>query len=367
VKKLLATGLLCVGLAGTQAAPLNIVNVGPEIDCLFTTNCADVAVETTSPITIPGTTGTGILQTRVITGASNAPAAGLFAYEYRIDLTGITGATNTEPCFTNVVRSFTNRVVTFTNEVQSRTNPAGKVKQHTVRVPLATNLVVNSVTNTIPCPGTAACIQSLSINFRGLVPTLNLDTNDATVADQVYVVTNGGLGTVAPSSVTQSNGVITFNFTNAICPRESSLFVGLVSSNPPANVTATLDLSSGPNLTVPTRGPGRVVQPIPCNFNVLTTLIGNLEPADIEAPNIHARRGRLKSIENRLEAVQEAAEEGDIEATLEGLASIAHKATEGKNAWITGQDSQMIIAAIEDLLDCIQEFEETQNGDNGEQ
>jgi hypothetical protein len=364
VKRLLAMGLLCVGLAGAQAAPLNIVNVGAGIDCLFNTNCADTAIESTSPITLPGTTGSGFLQTRIITGGSNAPAAGLFGYEYRIDLTGITGATNTEPCVTNLVRSITNRVVTFTNvvEIERRTNAAGKVrvKNRSERVPVATNLVVTSVTNTIPCPGTAACIESLSINFRGLVSTLNLDTNSATITDQVYVVTSGGLGTVAPTSVTQSNGTVTFHFTNAICPGESSLFVGLVSSNPPTNVRATLDLTSGPNLTVAALGPGRLLQPIPCNFNILETLIGNLEASDIQAPNVHAQRGRLKSIANRLEALQRAAEEGDVEATLEGLASIANKIGEGQNAWINGQAGQMITGAIEDLLDCIQEFEEGQ-------
>jgi hypothetical protein len=360
-------GSLCVGLSVAQAAPLNVVNVGgTNIDCLFSTNCTDAAVESSSSFTLSGGTGTGVLQTRVITGGSNSPAAGLYAYEYRIDLSGITGATNAEPCFTNMVRSVTNRVVTFTNEVvtQTRTNPAGKVivKERTERVPVATNVTVTTVTNRVPCPGTAACVQSLTINFSGLVSTLNLDTNSATTTDQVYVVTSGGLGTVAPTSVTQNDGTVTFHFTNAICPGESSLFVGLVSSNPPANITATLDLSFGSDLHVAARGPGRVVQPIPCNFNILATLIDNLEASDIEAPNIHASRGRLKSILNRLDAVQQAAEEGDVEATIEGLNSIANKAGDDKNSWITGDAGQMIIAAIEDLLDCIQEFEEGQNG-----
>ncbi len=360
-------GFLLAGLAVVQAAPLNIVNVGgTNIDCLFTTNCVDAAIESSSPFTLPGTTGTGILLTRVITAGSNAPAAGLYAYEYRIDLSGITGATNAEPCFTNIVRSITNRVVTFTNEVvtQSRTNPAGKVivKTRTERVPVATNENVTTVTNRIPCPGTGACVQSLTINFSGLVSTLNLDTNSATLTDQVYVVTSGGLGTVAPTSVTQNDGTVTFNFTNAICPGESSLFVGLVSSNAPANINARLDLSFGSDVMVAARGPGRVVQPIPCNFDILETLIGNLEASDIEAPNINASRGRLKSILNRLDAVLQSAEEGDVEATIEGLNSIANKAGDDKNSWITGQTGEMIIAAIEDLLDCIQEFEEGQNG-----
>ena len=367
MKNILAMGFMCIGITAAQAAPLNVVNVGsPAINCQFNTNCVVVAADSSSPFILPGGTGTGILQTRVITGGSNAPAAGLYAYEYRIDLTGITGATNAEPCFTNMVRSSTNRVVTFTNQVvtQSRTNPAGKikVKERTERVPVATNEVVTTVTNRIPCPGTGACVQSLTIPFRGLVSSLNLDTNSATSTDQVYVVTSGGMGTVAPTSITQDDGTITFNFTNAICPGESSLFIGLVSSNPPANITAELDLSFGSDVMVAARGPGRVVQPIPCDFSELGTLIDNLEASDIEAPNINASRGRLKSIGNRFEALEQAAQEGDVEATLEGLMSIANKIGDDKNAWITGDAGEMITAAIEDLLDCIQEFDEGQNG-----
>ena len=369
MKKTLAIGFLCGGLAFAQAAPLNVVNVGgTNIDCLFSTNCADVAMESTSPFTLPGTTGTGLLVTRVITGGSNAPAAGLYAYEYRIDLSGITGATNAEPCFTNMVRAVTNRMIVFTNQVvtESRTNPAGKVKvkTRTERVPVATNVTVTSVTNRVPCPGTGACVESLTINFSGLVSSLDLDTNSLTSTDQVYVVTSGGLGTVAPTSVIQDNGTVTFNFTNAICPGESSLFIGLVSSNPPANITAELDLSFGSDVTLAARGPGRVTQPIPCDFGPLETLIDNLEPEDIEAPNIHAQRGRLKSIENRLNAVQQAAEEGDVEGAIGGLNSIANKIGDAKNSWITGDAGDMINAAIEDLLDCIEEFDESQNGDD---
>jgi hypothetical protein len=44
------------------------------------------------------------------------------------------------------------------------------------------------------------------------------------------------------------------------------------------------------------------------------------------------------------------------------LNSIANKAGDEKNSWITGDTGQEIIDAIEDLLDCIQEFEEEQNG-----
>jgi hypothetical protein len=362
VRKLLAAGFVCLGIAVTNAAPLNLVNVGaPAINCVFSTNCVVTATDTTNEITLGGTTGSGFLQTRTFVGGSNSPAAGLFGYEYRIDLRGITGVTNTQPCFTNVVRTVTNRVVVgFTNEVNCRTNPAGKVRCHTNRAPVLSNMVAQ-VTNTVPCPGTGACVQSLSVRFGSVVSGLNFDANSGTVTDQVYVVTSGGVGTIAPTSVTQSNGIVTFNFADPICPGESSFFFGLVWSNPPVDVAAVLDLTTGPNLVVGARAPGRARVPIPCDFNVLATLIANLDVGDIDAPNDNARRGRIGSIENRLQAAREAAAEGDIDAALEGLASIAHKAAEGNNTWITGQAGQMIIAAIEDLLNCIEEFEDTQN------
>jgi hypothetical protein len=333
------------------------VNVGaPAINCIFNTNCVIVVDDSSSPITLAGGTGSGFLQTRTFTGEAGAPAAGLFGYEYRIDLRGIV-ASNTEPCLTNIVRCFTNNVIQFTNVAVCRTNPAGHVRCHTNRVPVATNAVVRCVTNTVPCPGTAPCITALRINF-GPVAALDFNASGGAITDQVYVVTSGGVGTVAPSSVVQDDGVVTFHFADPICPGESSYFIGLVSSNAPVDVRAVLSLTGGPNLIVAARAPGRG-RPIPCDFTTLRQLIENLGIRDINAPNDHARRGRLGALENRLRGALRAAHEGDVDAVLEALVSIGNK-TEGKNAWIRDPAAGGIVDAIAELLECLEEFEEGQ-------
>jgi hypothetical protein len=347
--------LLSLAVVGAKAAPLSVVTVGaPAINCVFNTNCVVLVTDTSSPITLPGGIGTGFLQTRTFIGGSNSPAAGLYGYEYRIDLTGIT-ASNTQPCITNIVRCFTNDVIRYTNLVVCRTNPAGHVRCDTNRVPAATNTVVRCVTNTVPCPGTAPCITSLSVNF-GPTVTLDFNASGGSVTDQVYVVTSGGVGTVAPTSVEQNDGIVTFHFADPICPGESSYFIGLVSSNAPADVRALLTLTAGGNLAVGARAPGGR-RPILCDFTALQRLIEALDIRDINAPNNNARAGRLGALENRLEGAMRAAEEGDIDEVVEAIVSIGNK-TEGKNAWINDPAADRILDAIDDLLECLREFEE---------
>src|SRR5215204_3924885 len=176
--------VLSLAVAGSRAAPLSVVNVGaPAINCVFNTNCVVVADDTTNLITLPNGTGTGFLQTRVITGGTGSLAAGLFVYEYRIDLRGIV-ASNTQPCLTNLIRNVTNNVVRFTNTVVCTTNRGGHVRCQTNRVPVLTNTVVTSVTNRVPCPGTAPCITELSINF-GPIAQLDFNASGGAITDQV--------------------------------------------------------------------------------------------------------------------------------------------------------------------------------------
>jgi hypothetical protein len=239
--------------------------------------------------------------------------------------------------------------------VVARTNPAGHVRYQTNRVPILTNTVVRCVTNTVPCPGTAPCIRALTINF-GPIVTLDFNASGGSVTDQVYVVTGGGIGTVAPTSVEQSNGVVTVHFADPICPGESSYFIGLVSSNAPTDVRTLLSLTDGSNLVVAARAPGRA-RPIPCDFSVLRQLLENLDLRDIDAPNDNARRGRLGALQNRVEAAIAAAQEGDLDGVLEAIVSIGNKA-EGNKAWLNDPAARRIVNAIEDLLDCLQEFED---------
>src|ERR1043165_2067304 len=90
------TKIIKIGIAmalmvtAAQAASLNPVQVNSNaINFLFNIGCSNTGTETSSPIALPGTTGTGYLLTRVTAGESNSAAAGLFSYEYRIDLSGV--------------------------------------------------------------------------------------------------------------------------------------------------------------------------------------------------------------------------------------------------------------------------------------
>src|SRR5258707_9248088 len=111
MKKLLFAMLFCFTPVVVTAAPLKVVNVNaPAINCVFNPTCT-VTVNDTSDNIAMSTGGTGFLQSRTYKGAAGSPAAGLFSYEYRIDLRNAVGAVAISCihlmtiCFGPVVRS----------------------------------------------------------------------------------------------------------------------------------------------------------------------------------------------------------------------------------------------------------------------
>jgi hypothetical protein len=172
------------------AAPLDIVTVGaPAINCKFDTDCKITVSDTTAPIALPGATGSGFLQSRTFPpGEAGTAAAGLYAYEYRIDLRNLAGVT------------------------------------------------------ALPC------VTQLRLAFG---PIALVDYNGDGNTDQVWIVTSGGLGTVGPSSASQSGDQITFTFNPPVCAGsspghgESSYFFGLASTQPDRHVTAQITYSPG--------------------------------------------------------------------------------------------------------------------------
>lgn len=182
------------------ATPLTIVNVGaPAVNCVFDPSCTVTVTDTTAPIPIPAG-GTNFLQSRTFTGKPGAPANGLHAYEYRIDLRNAIGITY------------------------------------------------------IPC------VSSMALEFGHVVSTLDYN-GDAVLGDQVYVVTSGGLGSIGLASASQLGNVITFNFSAPVCAGgspgsgQSTYFFGLVSAQPPRPVTAVVQETGGPAYDVPARAP----------------------------------------------------------------------------------------------------------------
>src|SRR5437899_8889621 len=95
MKKLSFALLLCFIPFVVEAGPLKVVNVSaPAINCVFNPTCTVTVNDTSDNITM-STGGTGFLQSRTYKGAAGSPAAGLFAYEYRIDLRNAVGITAT--------------------------------------------------------------------------------------------------------------------------------------------------------------------------------------------------------------------------------------------------------------------------------
>jgi hypothetical protein len=132
-------------------------------------------------------------------GIPGAPANGLYAYEYRIDLRNAIGITY------------------------------------------------------IPC------ISSMKIEFGPVVSTLDYDGDGE--ADQVYVITSGGLGSIGLASAEKEDNTITFTFSAPVCAGghpgdgQSTFFFGLVSTQPPRTATATAKETIGTVYDVQARAP----------------------------------------------------------------------------------------------------------------
>ena len=199
MKKLILALLVCFTPFVVEAVPLKVVNVSaPAINCVFNPGCTVTVNDTTDNIAM-STGGTGFLQSRTYMGAAGSPAAGLYAYEYRIDLRNAVGAV------------------------------------------------------------AISCIDWMTISFGPVVSTLNYG-GDAK-PDQVFVVTGGGIGTIGIASAVQTGSNIKFTFKSPICEGgapgkgDSSFFWGLVSKKSPQFVTATLHETGGVTHNVKARAP----------------------------------------------------------------------------------------------------------------
>ncbi len=160
---------------------MSVVKVGsPAINCKFDTDCKFTVNDTSANFTLPGPSGGAFLQSRTfLPGQAGTIGAGKTAYLYRLDLRNVVGLT------------------------------------------------------------VAPCVNKLKVTF-GPVAALNYD--GVGVADQVFVITSGGMGSVGPSSVDKTGNVITFNFATPVCSGSSpgngaiSYFFGVASSQPPAAI-----------------------------------------------------------------------------------------------------------------------------------
>jgi hypothetical protein len=185
LRKFQLGAILCAltGVAG--AAPLTVVNVAaPDINCVFETDCTVVVSDSIGDISLPSFTGTARLQSRTFPGQPGAPGVGKTAYEYRLDLTQATAVAD------------------------------------------------------------VACITALNVDFG---PVSKLQYNKVGPAEDVFVVTKGGLGTIGLASAVQNHNVITFTFSQPVCaadtsgPGKTTFFFGLASIHPPKAIVATIE------------------------------------------------------------------------------------------------------------------------------
>jgi len=201
--------LLLLGLAifislpaKAQSEPLGIARVSaPDINCIFDQDCTITVSDNTDEIIFAGASGSGFLQSRLFPqGETGTAAEGQYAYLYRIDLRNIASTTQ------------------------------------------------------------APCIFSMRINFGPLVP---IDYDGDEELDDLFVVVDGAVGTVAPNVATEANGIVTLSFANGVCGEgpgefsagESSVFMGLTSRRANRPTTADLLTNEQQVLTVDARTP----------------------------------------------------------------------------------------------------------------
>jgi hypothetical protein len=186
---LFAVTATALAAAAAHAQPLQIVTVGaPAINCVFDTSCTVPVTDHSAPLF-----GSGFLQSRTYEGQPGAPAAGQWAYVYRIDLRNAAPAT--------------------------------------------------------------ARVTALRIEFGPVPSTLDYDGNGS-AGEHVFVVTTGGLGTVGPAAATRTGNTVTFRFNPAVEAGQTSYFFGLASPGAPRVVSAQVTGVPGGNITVEARAPG---------------------------------------------------------------------------------------------------------------
>jgi hypothetical protein len=178
MQKLMLALLFCSAAVAVETVPLKVVNVSaPAINCVFNPTCT-VTVNDTSDNIALSTGGTGFLQSRTFTGQPGSPAAGLHAYQYRIDLRNAVGTT------------------------------------------------------------AISCVDWISFDFDPVVSTLDYN-GDGITGDQVFVITGRGIGTIGIASADKIGNTITLRLKSPVCSGgqpgggDSTFFWGLVSRTPP--------------------------------------------------------------------------------------------------------------------------------------
>ena len=193
------------GSHSANAAPTAALTVASvhasDVKCLFDTDCTIFVDDTASTFTFDSMAGSGLLQSRLWErGQTGTEGVGLFPYLYRIDMTELVG------------------------------------------------------------PGNPACVTSLSLDFGPIVP---LDYDGDSSLEDIFIVTSGAVGSVAPSAIDLTDGKLTLSFSPPVCGDfspsqnngESTFFMGLASPFREHAVTAEVSSNWDEPLSLATRAP----------------------------------------------------------------------------------------------------------------
>lgn len=179
---------------------LSIVAVkAPDINCKFDPSCKIVVEDSVGQFALTAATGEGRLQSRTWpAGKPGTAGAGLTAYLYRIDLSSVVAV------------------------------------------------------------AAEACVSKLRLDFGSVAP---VDYDGSGKPKDVFVIKEGGLGILGPTSAKKTGSTIVFSFANPVCPGSSpgtgvsSFFFGLASTQLPHTANAQITDTLGGVYTVSVRVP----------------------------------------------------------------------------------------------------------------
>jgi hypothetical protein len=173
--------------------------------CIFDPSCTVTVTDiSTTPIPMQAG-GSSVLQSRTFAGKPGTPASGLYGYEYRLDLE---------------------------KAVETMVDVDGVATKYT------------------------PCLESITIEFGPIIDHLDYN-GDGEARDLIYVVTSGGPGSVGVGRVHRWPNRFMVTFDSPLCvggsdhPGNSSYFFGLVSTQPPRSVTASIKEMRSPSTVLP--------------------------------------------------------------------------------------------------------------------
>lgn len=277
---------------------LKIVQVDQNVHCMFDPTCNVVATTTVSTFTVPGMSGTGSLYTTTFQTSPASPAAGYNGFEYRIDLQNVVGITGIK------------------------------------------------------------CIGSMRIALGSQPIFLDLN-GDGIIADQIYVISTGGLGTIAPTLAAKDGPFVTFYFDPQICgggspgTGDSSFVFGALAAGFPRGVLADLQVFGGSLIETGAQAPN-LANKLEFQFSLLYSTIVKLNNAAFVAPTPKAAEGKRQTMLNETNAALTLARNGNVLPAVQKLQRLL-LLTDGQGSDWVRDDPTTRIDERENLFDVIQE------------